>query len=127
MIELQIVCQRCVQRACDTKEKFAGANWKNPQSLRIMMAATSSTQSRAAGLNERRCIGRDIAGVYGSIVTMAKYRAPGASSPVKEEVESALRTVVEEHAALRRANLCFSRADARLFEEAKSFRFEPAQ
>ncbi|QIW94587.1 hypothetical protein AMS68_000105 [Peltaster fructicola] len=57
---------------------------------------------RDAGFNERRCIARDVLGLYGCIVTVARYDSVQGTAPddLQETLHLALRQCIDRHAAL---------------------------
>ncbi|EME48243.1 hypothetical protein DOTSEDRAFT_51453 [Dothistroma septosporum NZE10] len=55
---------------------------------------------RPAGLNERRCIARDVLGLYGSIVTLGTYSTSISEALSKTIIHQALKQCITQHAAL---------------------------
>ncbi|KAK0932827.1 Alcohol acetyltransferase [Friedmanniomyces endolithicus] len=57
---------------------------------------------RPAGLNERRCIARDVQGVYGNLILYATYRIDCALEDValRGQIDRALRQCIVEHPVL---------------------------
>ncbi|KAK5723901.1 Alcohol acetyltransferase [Elasticomyces elasticus] len=55
---------------------------------------------RPAGLNERRCISRDVLGVYGTLVMCARYHQDG-NAPLRDQINKALKSCIVEHPVLR--------------------------
>ncbi|KAK5712727.1 Alcohol acetyltransferase [Elasticomyces elasticus] len=55
---------------------------------------------RPAGLNERRCISRDVLGVYGTLVMCARYHQDG-DVPLRDQINKALKSCIVEHPVLR--------------------------
>ncbi|KAK4903183.1 Alcohol acetyltransferase [Elasticomyces elasticus] len=59
-----------------------------------------NTVVRPAGLNERRCISRDVLGVYGTLVMCARYHQDG-DIPLRDQINKALKSCIVEHPVLR--------------------------
>ncbi|KAK5705082.1 Alcohol acetyltransferase [Elasticomyces elasticus] len=55
---------------------------------------------RPAGLNERRCLSRDVLGVYGTLVMCARYHQHG-DVPLRDLINKALKSCIIEHPVLR--------------------------
>ncbi|KAK5708944.1 Alcohol acetyltransferase [Elasticomyces elasticus] len=61
------------------------------------LTAVRSIRTR---LNERRCISRDVLGVYGTLVMCARYHQDG-GAPLRDQINKALKSCIVEHPVLR--------------------------